>query len=95
MFLGVAGKEWGEGYLDALVEPTAALKLPTVQLFTAPHSVAQSRSKTPWLSLRLSKCDQRDRLRSLKAVDHSKRKSGEEQNATKMHKVWNTPIDCA
>lgn len=76
MCLGVAGKEWGEGYLDALVEPTAALKLPTVQLFTAPHSVAQSRSKTPWLS----KCDQWDRLRSLQAVDQSKRKSGEERN---------------
>lgn len=76
MCLGVAGKEWGEGYLDALVEPTAALKLPTVQLFTAPHSVAQSRSKTPWLF----KCDQRDRLRSLQAVDQSKRKSGEERN---------------
>lgn len=39
-----------------------ALKLPTVQLFTAPHSVAQLRSKKPRLSLRLSNHDE---LRSL------------------------------
>lgn len=51
----------GKDYLTASVETTAAaLKLPTVQLFTAAHSVAQLRSKTPCLSLRLSNHNQSD-----------------------------------
>lgn len=47
----------GEDYLTASGEPVAALgqeQLPTVQLFTAPHSAAQR----SWLSLRISKHDQ-------------------------------------
>lgn len=51
----------GKDYLTASVETTAAaLKLPTGQLFTAAHSVAQLRSETPWLSLRLSNHNQSD-----------------------------------